>query len=250
MTKNSEFIPIIFNTKFNIKAAVSTRVGGESTGHFSSFNLGKSSGDDLLPVNKNREAYAKWFDVDPEKLVFASQCHGINIETVQKPGEFADVDGFMTQTPGLLLNVSIADCFPVWFHDVKTGWIAVNHCGWRGISKGIHKNQVQKFLEKGSQIEDIQVVIGPGIRLCHFEVGGEVAEFFPLKFIKESETIGKFFVDLPGVIRHDLLNLGIWQKNISDLDRCTFCEPEVFYSYRRDGGITGRMMAGIILKNR
>jgi len=246
MTKNKSFIEIQFNSPFKIKAAVSTRMGGESGGPYSSFNLGKSSGDDLIPVNKNREAYANWYGVNPGKMVFAFQCHGSQIETVGSPGEFTDVDGFMTQTPGLLLNVSIADCFPVWFHDYVTGWIGVTHCGWRGIAKGIHKIQVQKLIETGSKIENIQVVIGPGIRLCHFEVEGDVAECFPLKFIRESETIGKFFVDLPGIIRQDFLDLGIWQKNIEDMDRCTFCEPATFYSYRRDGGVTGRMMAGIM----
>lgn len=250
MMKKTSFAEIKFNSPFNIQAAISTRSGGVSTGQFASFNLGKSSGEDLLLVNKNREIYAEWFGVKPEKMVFAFQCHGSRIETVSSAGEFTDVDGFMTQTPGLVLNVSIADCFPVWFHDVKTGWVAISHCGWRGIAKGIHKLQIQKLLETGSQIENIQVVIGPGIRLCHFEVGGEVAECFPLRFIKESETIGKFFVDLPGIIRQDLLDLGVWQKNIEDMDRCTYCEPDTFYSYRRDGGITGRMIAGIMLKNR
>lgn len=249
MTKNESFIEVKFNTPFKIKAGVSTRIGGESTGPYSSFNLGKSSGEDLDPVTKNREVYAGWFGKKPEQLVVAFQCHGNQIESVTKPGEFKDVDGFMTQTPDLPLNVSIADCFPVWFHDCLTGWIAVTHCGWRGIANGIHKIQIQKLIETGSKLENIQVVIGPGIRLCHFEVGGEVGEFFPLKFIRESETIGKFFVDLPGTIRQDLLELGIWQKNIEDMDRCTYCEPDFFYSYRRDGGVTGRMMAGIMLKN-
>jgi len=235
-----------FNDQPGVTAGISTRNGGYSTGRYSSFNLGLSSGEDKETVHRNRRIYAEEMGIQQDRMVFGFQCHGAGIETVSAPGEFINVDGFLTKERGLLLNVSVADCFPVLFSDSRGGLTGAVHCGWRGTVAGIHKKMAREFSKQLNNLDGTEVIIGPGIRNCHFEVGLDVAEKIPEKFLTRAGTDGKYWADLPGLLRADLIGEGIPEKNIHDSGLCTYCSEDLFYSYRRDQGVTGRMMAGIL----
>ena len=239
---------INFKNSKNIVCGVSTRKGGISLGAYESLNLGKNTEDTPFFISENRIRYVNEFNSSIENMVLGNQCHGNYVQFVYKPGLYDKVDGFLTNQPKLLLNIGIADCFPVWFYDDEKRIIGVVHCGWRGVDGKIHLNMLKEFIESGSKIENIEVVIGPGIRQCHFEVGNDVAERFDEKYLKPSENEGKFYLDLPSVIMDDLKMDGILTEHISDMNECTVCLPEKYFSHRRDKGITGRMFAGIMLK--
>lgn len=241
--------PVYFKSgSHRILAGISTRHGGFSEPPFQAFNLGRSSGEDVTVVMKNRELYASLFGVDMDQMVFGHQCHGTDIADSDKGQEIPATDGFMTRQPGLLLNVSVADCFPVWFYDVQTQTIAVTHCGWRGTVGGIQVNQLIRFRELGSDLSGVQVIIGPGIRSCHFQVRADIVGQFPAWSVTAGHEPGTWFVDLPAILRQSLTNAGLADHQISDLNECTACLTDRYYSYRAEKGITGRMMAGIMMR--
>lgn len=235
-----------FSDQPGVTAGISTRIGGHSTGPYSAFNLGLSSGEDKETVHRNRRIFAEEMGIDPDRMVFGFQCHGSEIATVSAPCEFMNVDGFLTEERGLLLNVSVADCFPVLFSDSHGGLTGAVHCGWRGTVAGIHKKMAGEFSKRLKNLSRTEVIIGPGIRHCHFEVGRDVAEKIPEKFLSPAGTDGKFWADLPGLIRSDLIAEGVSETNVHDSGICTYCREDLFYSFRRDQGVTGRMMAGIL----
>lgn len=238
-----------FKNAKHIMAGVSTRLGGISIGAYESFNLGKNTDDTPFFVSENRIRYANEFGVSVDHMVVGNQCHGNYVQFVYKPGLYDKVDGFITNQEELLLNIGIADCFPVWFADVNKHLIGIAHCGWRGVDSKIHLNIIKEFVDSGSKPENIEIIIGPGIRGCHFEVENDVASKFDSKYVKNGEIEGKFMIDLPSVIIDDLVEDGISAENITDMNECTFCLKDKYFSHRRDKGITGRMFAGIMFKS-
>lgn len=241
--------PVYFKPgSHRILAGISTRHGGFSAPPYHSFNLGRSSGEDIGVVMKNRGLYASLFGVESDKMVFGHQCHGTDIADSDTGREIAATDGFMTRQPGLLLNVSVADCFPVWFYDSQTGIIAVNHCGWRGTVGGIQLNQLNLYRQAGSDLSGLQVIIGPGIRSCHFQVRVDIVGQFPEWAVSAGSEPGTWFVDLPAILRRSLTDAGLSDHQINDLNECTACLTDRYYSFRAEKGITGRMMAGIMIQ--
>ena len=218
------------------RAAFSTRVGGVSDAPYDSLNLAVLTGDRREDVRENRHRLAGAIGVDPERVLIGRQVHGADIahhDAAPRPSAFADpgpelpeVDGQVTAVPGLTPLVMVADCLPVAMAGEKG--VAMLHCGWRGLAAGI--------LARGAaEIEASAAAVGPGIGPCHFEVGEEVLEAFaPLgEGIAEDRML-----DLREVARRLLERAGVGEVEVSEL--CTSCEPELFYSHRRDGGDTGR----------
>jgi polyphenol oxidase len=217
------------------RAAFSTRIGGVSEAPFDALNLGILTGDQLESVGENRRRLAASIERDPQGVVMARQAHGAELRrhnAPQEPRVFADVvkspdaaDGQVTSNPELTPLVIVADCLPVAM--VGPGGVAMAHCGWRGLAGGI-------VARVADAVEAEAAAIGPGIGPCCYEVGEEVLSAF---------------ADLDGVARGRMLDLtavatalleraGVGTIESSGL--CTSCNPELFYSHRRDGERTGR----------
>lgn len=183
---------------------------------------------------------------DAAKLVHAQQIHGSRIAVVGKkdwgqviPG----VDGLVTKTPGTALAVRTADCFPVGFADEASGVWGIAHCGWRGLTAGVIENLVKVAQTQGAQIQSAKIFIGAGIGPCHFEVKEDVAELF-LNSVKTRG--GKKFVNLGQEIVGRLMVSGVQKQNISADKRCTFCEADTFYSWRRENRRPAGEMLSVI----
>jgi polyphenol oxidase len=219
----------------------STRHGGVSSGAFSAMNLGGSDDKPEL-IAENRQLFLSNISRTPHQLCYLKQVHGnkVNLAT---PGQ-QEGDALATNTKDLVLAVSIADCYPLLFHDPVNHVIGAAHAGWRGTISRIAENTLNKMLELGAQKENVQVAIGQGISKEKFEVGQEVIEQFHTAGFPE-ELLSNCHIDLAGCNSFVLKQCGIPSQNIWIMNRCTF--EEDFFSYRRDNGLTGRMWGVISL---
>jgi YfiH family protein len=205
----------------------STREGGVSEGPFSSLNLGILTDDHQENVAENRRRLMAAAGV--ERVVMGLQVHGTEIAEWDEASDARpEADGHATTTPGLALLVLAADCLPVAL--VSPSRVAMLHCGWRGLAGGI----VERALEGFGDDEPVAAAIGPGIGPCHYEVGPEVLEAFS---DLDGVASGRM-LDLKAVAAAKLRARGV--ASVHDVDRCTYCEPDVFFSHRRDDGVTGR----------
>jgi YfiH family protein len=218
------------------RVAFSTRRGGVSEGPYESLNLGILTDDDQARVAENRDLLAAEIGVEPERVAMGWQVHGADLrEWTDAPsgGGYASpgaglekVDGHVTSVPGLGLLVLVADCLPVAL--VAPGRAAMLHCGWRPLAAGIVEKALASFDEPPA------AAIGPGIGRCCYEVGEEVlAEFADLEGVADGRML-----DLRMVVRRKLEAAGV--ARIEDVDLCTSCREDLFFSHRRDGGVTGR----------
>ena len=164
-----------------------------------------------------------------------------------------DTDGAVTNLEGVLLTTVHADCLPVYFYDPVKGAIGLVHSGWRGTNLGIAPKCVRVMTEEyGSNPADVHSFIGPGICKDCFETGPEVRD----EFMKHWPFIDdfavpkgeKFYIDLKGIVKRQLLDAGLDEESIEVTDHCTYHEPELFCSYRREGGTYMRMGAGLCIK--
>ena len=152
----------------------------------------------------------------------------------------------MTREKGIYLSATAADCIPVMFYDTKEKIIAIAHSGWRGIVSGIAEKTIGKIIELGGKTENIVVAMGPGINKCHFEINDDILDDFAnyQKFVEKRE--GKYFADLKGIIRNQLLESGIKEENIENNNDCTFCNKDKYYSYRREKVKSPSLMVALI----
>jgi YfiH family protein len=222
------------------RAAFSTRVGGVSDAPYEALNVAIMTGDERETVRENRHRLAAALGRDPNGVVMGRQVHGAELEAHderQRPRVFADViaspdevDAHSTPDPGLTPLVMVADCLPVAM--AGPGGVAMAHCGWRGLAGGI--------VEKTARAIDAEAAaIGPGIGPCCYEVGEEVlGEFADLDGVADGRML-----DLRAVAAALLERAGV--STSESVDLCTKCNPELFYSHRRDGERTGRQ-AGLV----
>ncbi|MBO0912345.1 MAG: peptidoglycan editing factor PgeF [Acidobacteria bacterium] len=207
-------------------------------------------------------------------LLALRQIHSDIIHRItEMPGEPMAGDGLITSVPGILISVLTADCLPVILVDRKHRAVGVFHAGWRGTVKRIVEKGVGEMRRSfGTEPGDLVAALGPEIRRCCYEVGPEVREAFdsqfsyaaelfretkeqdrihekyPLLFLTarapgHSELPSKVFLDIAEANRRQLIAAGVPPKNISDLNVCTSCRNDLFFSHRREKAITGRMMA-------
>ncbi len=225
-----------------------TRQGGVSPPPYDSLNLGLSTADSRAHVLENRRRVLAFFADPPQAGL--SQVHGNTVHLVERPGEW-EGDGLLTSTSGLLLRVSVADCYPILLHDPVKGVVGALHAGWRGVVAGILPKALELMKAQfASPLGAVRVAVGPGIGGSHFQVGPEVVEQFEqagLPFYRSDPSQpGKFLLDLERAIRVQALQGGIAPENYWALGRCTYADP-AFFSHRRDKGLTGRMWALIML---
>jgi polyphenol oxidase len=225
------------------RVAFSTRRGGVSEGPYESLNLGILTDDEAGRVARNRAILAEAIDLDPAAIAMGWQVHGTEVmrwDVPPQPGrngyaqpgaELDKVDGHVTDLEGLGLLVLVADCLPVAL--AGAGRVAMLHCGWRGLAGGIVERAAAMFDEPPA------AAVGPGIGRCCYEVGQEVLDAFAdVKGAVEGRML-----DLRAVAGARLRAAGV--ERVEHVDMCTSCHPDLFFSHRRDAGVTGRQ-GGIV----
>lgn len=235
-----------------------TKIGGVSTGNYESLNLGYNSGDNLHHVIENHKIISEILGIDHNKFVFTKQVHGTGIFNIKEKfncekdhDQIIGIDGLTTKIAKFPLHTVYADCVPIFILDIENKAIGIAHSGWRGtvgkIGEVLLKNMATEFGTKASMC---LAGVGPSIGPCCFEVGKEVTKSFENAF-KDSATYlekaleSKDYLNLWSANKQVLVEAGILMENIICAEICTSCNSKLFYSYRRDNGITGRM-AGIM----
>lgn len=219
------------------RAVFSTRHGGVSEGAFESLNLGLLTGDERERVIENRQLFAGDAGVDAERVAMGWQVHGNDVNEWDGPdpslafmdpgGGHLKVDGHVTRERELGLLVLVADCLPVAI--AGEGVVAMVHCGWRGLASGIISRAVETF--EGAAVA---AAVGPCIGACCYEVGPEVLDAFS----GYEGAASRRMLDLRRVADAQLRASGI--ARIEHVDLCTSCREDLFFSHRRDDGVTGR----------
>ena len=181
-----------------------------------------------------------------EMLAIPKQVHSSKITYIDKPGNYPDTDGLITNASKIFLTLNVADCVPVYISDFNSSIIGLIHSGWRGTIGGIVINAIKKMLEMGANKNDVMVFLGPAIGFCCYEVDGEVADNFNNE-AKTKMANGKWKVGLHEQIYLQLIQLEIPSTNINRSDVCTF-ESHICHSYRQNGPRAGRMIAFMRLK--
>jgi len=206
--------------------AFSTRRGGVSEGPYESLNLGILTDDERERVERNRDLLADLAGIGTRAIAMGWQVHGTDVKEWDAPpdGDLEKVDGHVTARDDLALLVIVADCLPVALAGGDR--VAMVHCGWRGLAGGVLANAVAGFDEPPT------AAVGPGIGSCCYEVGDEVRREFDARFATGS------MLDLRAVADDRLRAAGVEQ--IEHVDLCTSCREDLFFSHRRDGGVTGR----------
>lgn len=229
----------------SIFIAYATRQHGVSPHPFDSLNCAYHVGDEPANVKLNRTILTQALSLDMSRLVGAEQVHGnsVRVATEDDAGSGAfsqesaleDTDGTVTSVKNMPMMILTADCLPVALVD-KTGQVVgAVHAGSEGVYLEIVPRALQLMGSSfGVKPEGVAAFIGPGIRSCCYEVSDERARDFSGKFGAEFIS-HKICLDLPGVVRKQLLEAGIGEADIHDSNLCTCCRDDLFFSYRRDG---------------
>ena len=249
---------------------VTSRFGGVSTGDCASFNFSYARDTSREAVDENFRRAAGVFGTTSEAFVCSDQTHTTNICRVEKEDagkgvtkekDYRDVDGLITNVPGLILGTFYADCVPLLIVDPVHHAIGCSHSGWRGTVGEMGKKTVEAMREAyGSRPEDIFAAIGPSICQDCYEFGKDVAEPFEklfsqeryqdvsLKNILTEKVNGKYQLDLWRANEAILLGAGILKEHLSMTDICTCCNPGYLFSHRASKGKRGNLAAFLMLK--
>ena len=264
INKNGVFL--LKSTVLKSNHAFSTRIGGKSELDYTKgMNLAFGRGDEDETVFENLKIFASAVGFDNEKLISVPQIHSnivkvVNFEDAgagyhQKHG--FSCDGYVTIEKDLPIGIKTADCIPILLEARNDNGevIAVSavHAGWRGTADKISKEAIEKLCLLGAKIENIYVAIGPCIDECCYEVGidfsrqieTKLGQNYKNKFVIQKES-GKLFANLKGMNLEILLSCGVSKENIDIAPYCTCCNPELFYSHRRQNGIRGAHLSVIV----
>lgn len=243
MTSKS-FISPDWPAPANVRALLSTRIGGISQAPYASLNFGDHVGDDPLNVLQNRTLLSQLLPAEP---CWLKQVHGTRVADATMPVGVVEADASVAQRTGAVCVIMTADCLPVLLCDREGSVVAAAHAGWRGLLDGVLENTVAAMRRPGNEI---LAYLGPAIGPDAFEVGDEVRSAFvdrdPLATaaFKPAGCIGKWLADLYLLARQRLAGVGV--TAIYGGSDCTYSDAERFFSYRRDG-VTGRMASLIWL---
>ena len=219
---------------------------------YESLNLGDHVGDDPAKVAENRLLLSHTWGVQP---VLMQQVHGTQVVCIDDvpTGLVLTADACWSRQPGLACTIMVADCLPLLFYLPQARVVAAAHAGWRGLAGGVLEN-LWDTLSVYGDLSDLRVWLGPCIGPKAFEVGEEVRHAFcstnaaSAKYFEPADSPGKYMADLSGLARQRLSQFGVTQVqgNDSSLNWCTYSNPDLYFSHRRDG-ISGRFAAGISL---
>ena len=233
----------------NIKLLSTPRLleGGRSKGNFDNFNLALHVDDDQNSVLANRDLLLRHYNL-PSAPVWINQTHSKITVNADSISSVVEADASYSKKPGTVCGVLTADCLPIFVCNKEGTAVGVAHAGWRGLVDGIIESLIESF---DCNSEDLIVHLGPAISKLSFEVGGEVKSQY-LSKNKNFESCfvdinNKNYLDLYDAARVVLKSFGV--SSISGGDRCTYKESDQYFSYRRDGGQSGRMAHLIWIEN-
>ena len=238
----------------------STRLGGCSEGMYASMNLSFTRGDREEAVRENYRRMSSALGFAADDIVTSDQTHTANVRVITetdrgngitKPRPYTDVDGMVTNVPGLVLATFYADCVPLYFVDPVHKAIGLSHSGWRGTAAGIGEVTVNALRENyGSDPADIYAAVGPSICQDCYEVSEDVIESFKKAFLPDlwpklfyKKQDGKYQLNLWEANRQIFLRAGILPEHISMPRICTCCNPEFLFSHRASKGKRGNLAA-------
>ncbi len=236
-----------------------TRLGGVSTGVFSSLNLGWNRGDTAENVTQNFCILGRALDFAPEKLVLTRQTHSDIVRQVTRADargfdnhNYPECDALITKEPGTALAIFTADCTPVLLWDPVTGAVGAAHAGWRGTAAKIAGKTAQAMIDAyGCRPENIYAAIGPNIAQCCFETDADVPEALEKAYGAAAKNHitqkgEKYYVNLKEINALALKEIGV--KHIDICEDCTACQCHRFWSHRVTGGNRGSQGAIIVCK--
>jgi len=243
-----------------VEALVSTRLGGVSPAPYDSLNLGLRVGDDPEKVVENRRLLFAAFGLDLGRSVWCRQIHADGVVAVdeadagrgstEEDSIVEDADALVTDTPGLPLCVTVADCVPVLLFDPERRAIGLAHAGWGGTVARISSRTVEAMGERfGCDPESVRAAIGPSIGPAGYEVGADVIERAEAGFGDRAGEVlspagdGKAHLDLWAANRIDLEEAGVARGRIEVAGLAVDEHLDEFYSHRHEGGCTGRFIA-------
>ena len=247
-----------------IRHAFSTRIGGVSKEHLSSMNLSFSRGDDPANVRENYRRFCEAAGFEVENIVTSDQTHTTKVRYVTKADcgsgvtrdrDFHDIDGMITDEPGVVLATFYADCVPLYFVDPVHRAIGLSHSGWRGTVHKMGQATLDAMHERfGTEAKDVIAAVGPSICQDCYEVSGDVAVEFERAFAGHEHEIliakenGKYQLDLWKANEIVLLDAGVLPEHIEITDICTCCNPDLLFSHRASHGKRGNLGAFLCLK--
>ncbi len=248
-----------------VRHGFSTRLGGVSRGIYESMNLSFTRGDEDGLVSRNFELIGETLNMKPEDMVYASQTHTANVMEVTaahrgmgvvRARDFDQVDGLVTNVPGVALVTSYADCVPLFIADPVNRAIGLSHSGWRGTVNNIAAVTLETMNSLyGTRPEDVIVFVGPSICRSCYEIGEDVAcEFIkaygPQVFtdILYPKDNGKYQLDLHRAVYYNFINAKVLESNIQITDLCTCCNPNILYSHRASHGERGGLCGFLEIK--
>ena len=246
-----------------VKHLFTTRLGGVSRGECATMNFSVDRDENRENVLENYRRIAGVLDCRVEDMVASHQTHTTNIRRmtsadkgkgILRPRDYADVDGMVTDEPGLVLNTFYADCVPLYFVDPVHRAVGLAHSGWRGTAGRMGARMVEAMGERfGSRPEEIYAAVGPSICRDCYEVSGDVAEQF-IRMLGEAVAIpgrepGKYQLDLWLANELILRQAGLLPAHIAVTDICTCHNSGYLFSHRASGGRRGSLAAFLALKD-
>ncbi len=273
-----EFLPLLTFPALTETGLVThgftTRLGGVSGGVFSTLNLGFARGDDPEAVRENFRRAAEALEFDLDRIVCSHQTHTTHVRVVTEADagkgvttarDYRDVDGLVTDVPGLVLATFFADCVPLYFVDPAHRAIGLSHSGWKGTVARMGARTLAVMAEAyGTRSEDVICAIGPSICRDCYEVSGDVAEKFAGEFagyeneilcarsgkgslsadmIRQAGEERKYLLDLWRANEIVLTDAGVLPEHLSVTDICTCCNPDLLFSHRASHGKRGNLGA-------
>lgn len=255
----------LFSDTGLVNHGISTRLGGVSEGIYSSMNLSFARGDLHDSVMENYNRISRAIGTSPDKMVCSSQTHTTNIRVVTlddlgkgvtREKDYTDVDGLITNIPGVCLVTFYADCVPMLFLDPVKKVIASSHSGWRGTVGRMAEVTIKKMnSEFGCKAKDILVAIGPSICQDCYEVSEDVIIEFKKSFDSSDynrlfykKENGKYQLNLWEANACILRDIGILPEHTAITNLCTCCNPELLFSHRASQGKRGNLAAFLALK--
>lgn len=243
-----------------VRHGFSTRMGGVSEGYLAEMNLSFTRGDKPENVKENFRRMADAIGFDPESLVLSQQTHTTNVRLVTeedrgkgftKPLDYENVDGLVTNVPGLTLATFYADCVPLFFVDPVHHAIGLSHSGWKGTVNRMGAVTIERMKEAfGTKPEHLRAAIAPSICQDCYEVSEDVALEFKKEFWEHADERlvyrkknGKYQLNLWRANEIVLLEAGVQPKHLAVTNVCTCCNPDLMFSHRASHGKRGNLGA-------
>ena len=189
-----------------------------------------------------RKLFVSNLSLESDNLVIPNQIHSKNVSIINRSGIYNNTDGLISTKRDYVLSILVADCVPLFLLCTRTNYLALIHSGWRGAENNISSVAINNLKSLGVRPLDIKAVIGPSINQCCFEVDKDVAEKFNSNYSINRKK-SKFLLNLSMIVYDQLADSGISKDNILLDNNCTYCCNKTYFSFRREGKSSGRMVA-------